>query len=235
MNLKSFHPTRRRLIRNILMASGFAPALIAVLSRADADSKVPVVPGVQRMNGDVRINGLPAQVGQQVHPGDTVTTGTDGDCVIIIGEHVYLIRKNAEIAFYDEDFEQSPEGAVSGTIKVLSGAMLSVFGKTRTDIATPLATIGIRGTACYVDTRPERTYACVCYGRGELGGAQDGAHLETVVTEHHESPRYIYPAGTSKRIEVAPVVDHSDDELKMLEALVNRVPPFVGKGYSEVY
>jgi hypothetical protein len=28
------------------------------------------------------------------------------------------------------------------------------------------------------------------------------------------------------------VVDHTDDELVMLEELVGRVPPFVGKGYS---
>ena len=35
------------MIRGVLMASGFAPALLAALGRAAANSKVPVIPGVQ--------------------------------------------------------------------------------------------------------------------------------------------------------------------------------------------
>lgn len=226
MNLDAFHPTRRALIRALLLASGFAPAMLSMVARADANSKVPVIPGVQRTTGDVRINAAPAQVGQLLNPGDVVRTGADGDCVIIIGQHVYLIRENSEIEFFAEDFAQDENGVVSGTIKMLSGAMLSVFGQTRSDIVTPFATIGIRGTACYVALGAARTYACVCYGTGELGGAEDGRHLETVVTEYHDSPRYIYPPGAATRIEKAPVIDHSDAELRMLEALVNRKPPF---------
>lgn len=226
MDIDQFHPSRRRMIRGLLLASGFAPALLAVLRQALANSKVPVIPGVQEMHGDVRINAEAAKVGQLLHPGDTVRTGADGSCIIIIADHVYFIREESEIEFFADDFVQDENGAVSGTIKMLSGAMLSVFGTTGTNIVTPFATIGIRGTACYVASHARRTYACVCYGRGELGGAEDGLHLESVVTRHHDSPRFIYPKGTPMRIEVAPVVDHTDAELRMLEALVNRKPPF---------
>jgi hypothetical protein len=104
--------------------------------------------------------------------------------------------------------------------------MLSVFGQTHTDIVTPFATVGIRGTACYVEAYKDRTYACVCYGRGELSGTEDKKPLETVITTHHDSPRLIYPKGAATRIEVAKVVDHTDDELRLLEALVDRKPPF---------
>lgn len=239
MDLDAFHPTRRAMIRGLLLASGFAPAMLAVLRQAGANSKVPIIPGVQEAHGDVRINADPAQVGQLLHPGDTVRTGADGSCVIIIGAHVYLIREDAEIEFFSEDFAQDETGAVSGaisgTINMLSGAMLSVFGTTRTDINTPFATLGIRGTACYVVAGPARTYACVCYGRGELGGAEDGQHLESVVTTYHDSPRYIYPLGAPVRIEKAPVIDHSDAELRMLEALVNRKPPFDAKSGLKPY
>lgn len=229
MNLDAFHPTRRAMIRGLLLASGFAPAMLAVLARAGANSKLPVVPGVQELSGDVRINAAPAQLGQLVNPGDVVRTGADGGCVIIIGEHVYLIRERSEVEFFAEDFEQDESGAISGQIKILTGAMLSVFGRTRTDFTTPFATIGIRGTACYIDSQAERTYICVCYGRGELGGAEDGKPLETVTTQHHDSPRYIYPKDAATRIEVAMAVNHTDDELRMLEALVNRKPPFDDK------
>lgn len=226
MDLSKFHPSRRAMIRGVLMASGFAPALLVALGRAGANSKVPVIPGLQEMSGDVRINTRPAIAGQAVHPGDVVATGPDGSCVIIIGEHVFLIRESSEIEFYDEYFEEGLDTSLSGRIQVAAGAMLSVFGKTDTTIATPIATIGIRGTACYVSAQPERTYACVCYGRGDLGGAQDRLHLETVTTTYHDSPRYIYPPGASMRIEKAPVIDHTDAELRVLEALVNRRPPF---------
>ena len=48
---------------------------------------------------------------------------------------------------------------------------------------------------------------------------------ETVKTNHHDEPRYIY----SKKniIEKAPVINHTDLELIMLEKLVLRKPPFL--------
>lgn len=225
MDLQEFHPSRRSLIRTLLIAGGFAPAMMYLLRTANANSKVPIIPGFQEINGDVRLNGKRPKLYKAVSPGDVVTTGIDGNAIVIIGQHAFMIRENAEIEFYVEDFEQSPDGDVSGIIKIISGAVLLVFGKTNTTISTPLASIGIRGTACYVDSAPDRTYACVCYGRGELGGS-DGKHLETVKTKYHDSPRYIYKAGSEKRIEVAPVINHKDDELRLLEKLVNRKPAF---------
>lgn len=235
MNLDKFHPTRRALIRNLLLASGFAPALLAAVARAGANSKVPIVPGVQDMQGDVRLNHKPAQVGQLVNPGDVCTTGADGHCVIVIGEHVYLLREDSEVEFYAEDFEAAKNASISGKIRLAAGAMLSVFGKTETDIVTPMATIGIRGTACYVEARSEHTYACVCYGKADLASSMSGAHLETVVTQYHDSPRYIYAPGGAVQIEKAPVINHTDAELRMLEALVNRTPPFDKKGGPKPY
>ena len=123
------------MIRGVLMASGFAPALLAALGRAAANSKVPVIPGVQELSGDVSINASAASLGQPVHPGDVVATGIDGSCVIIIGEHVFLIRESSEIEFYEDYFEEGLDTSLSGRIRILAGAMLSVFAKTDTTIA----------------------------------------------------------------------------------------------------
>lgn len=221
------HPSRRELVRVLLLAGGFAPAMLALVREAGANAQVPIIPGVQEFTGDFRVNGQLATVGLPVKPGDVVTTGANGSGIVIIGQHAYMIREMSEIEFYDEDFLQDAEGSVKGVIRIVSGAMLSVFGKTDTTIKTPLANIGIRGTACYIDARDsKRTYACVCYGRGELAAASDGRHLETVVTTHHDSPRYIYAPGAGPRIEKAEVIDHKDAELRLLEKLVNRKPPF---------
>ena len=230
MDLSTFHPSRRALIRSLLLASGFAPVLLSTLARADGHTKKPIIPGVQKMSGDVRLNAKPAETGQSVHPGDVCTTGADGSCVIVIGQHVYLVRENSEVEFYAEDFEEGLDQSISGKIRMLTGAMLSVFGPTKTQIVTPMATIGIRGTACYIQAQAERTYACVCYGGAELSSAVSGQVLETVQTKHHDSPRYIYAPDAKVHIEQAKVIDHTDSELRMLEALVNRRPPFDAPG-----
>ncbi|OEJ65107.1 hypothetical protein [Magnetovibrio blakemorei] len=230
MDLSKFHPTRRGFIRSVLLASGFAPALLSLVARAGAAeaAQLPIKAGVQELVGDVRLNGRPAKVGQVVRPGDVCMTGAESSCVIVLGEHVYLLREMSEVEFYPELFEEAAEAAsaLSGSIKMAAGAMLAVFGKTDTSIVTPMATIGIRGTACYTSIEPERTYACVCYGTADLASAVSGQALETVFSRHHDMPRYIYGPDAPIAIEKAKVIDHSDAELRMLEALVNRIPPF---------
>ena len=60
------------------------------------------------------------------------------------------------------------------------------------------------------------------------------AARETVHSTHHSAPRYIYAHGEMpiQMIEPAPVVNHTDAELIMLEALVGRKPPFEEDGPS---
>ena len=226
MDLSNFHPTRRHFIRSLLLATGFAPAMLSILKNAGAEGHVAMKPGIQAASGDVRINGQPAKKGDEVQPGDVCSTGADGSCTIVIGHHSYLLREDSVVEFYREHFEEGLEKDLSGEIRLFAGALLSVFAPTKTDIVTPMATIGIRGTACYVSVEKGRTYACVCYGGADLKSAQSGELLETVSTKHHDSPRYIYEADAPQKIEKAPVIDHTDAELRMLEALVGRVPAF---------
>jgi hypothetical protein len=54
---------------------------------------------------------------------------------------------------------------------------------------------------------------------------------ETVRTTHHDQPRYIYPKGMPRMIERAPVINHTDAELVLLESLVGRKVPFDPKSY----
>ena len=41
-----------------------------------------------------------------------------------------------------------------------------------------------------------------------------------------DAPRFIYAKGMPRMIEEAPVINHSDAELTLLEGLVGRTPPF---------
>ena len=66
----------------------------------------------------------------------------------------------------------------------------------------------------------QRSYFCLCYGDVEL----QPKHERPLVyqTQHHENPLWIENGITTR----APVINHTDAELAMLEALVDRQPPF---------
>jgi len=171
--------------------------------------------GVYRVRGDVRINGRPAQRGDEIRAGDTVTTGPGAELVFVVERDAFLVRQNSTVSF----------GA--DVMRVVTGAILSVFASGRPRrIETPTATIGIRGTGIYVESEPARTYVCTCYGEAELASLDEPSAREVVRTKHHESPRYVMARGSPQMLMQAPVVNHTDAELTMLEGLVGRRPPF---------
>ena len=67
---------------------------------------------------------------------------------------------------------------------------------------------------------------CTCYGTVELASRDDPTARETIRTKHHDQPRYVMARGAPQMLMVAPVVNHTDAELILLESLVGRTPPF---------
>jgi hypothetical protein len=184
--------------------------------------------GVYRVRGESRINGSLAKEGMDVKAGDVVTTGSDGELVFVIARDAMLVRANSRV-----EVSGTAGALVASGLRIVTGAVLSVFppGEARR-IRTATATIGIRGTGVYVEVEPDKTYVCTCYGVADLEAAQDPASRETVRTQHHDQPRYVMAKGAPQMIMKAPVVNHTDAELVLLESLVGRQPPFIGKGYQ---
>lgn len=213
-----FRPGRRTWLRGATAAT-LATGMLQ-LRAALAAGTLP--PGVAQIKGDVRINGKPAERGQRVAQGDVIATGRNGELVFVAERDAFLVRADSRIEFGSA----AARGAVT-VLRVLTGAMLSVFESgARREIRTTTATIGIRGTGIYVETSAQRTYACTCYGEAVLTPVDDPAAAETVRTKRHDQPRYIYGKGMPQMMEAAPVVNHTDAELQMLESLVGRKVPF---------
>lgn len=184
-------------------------------------------PGLHRFSGPVLINGQPARLGMPVRPGDTVTTGAGGEAIYIIGNDAYLQRDRSVVNITGD--------AIKSGLRVLSGKLLSVFGKGEKRIATPTATIGIRGTGCYIEATEDKVYFCLCYGIADVASLKNPAQVETIETRHHDHPVYLQADGSQMMVP-ASMVNHTDAELILLESLVGRVPPFYGKaGYSNKY
>jgi hypothetical protein len=178
--------------------------------------------GVHTVTGDVTINGTAATQGMQVRAGDSVVTGPNGDVVFVVGRDAFMVRGDSRV-----DLMRRDNSSVLTGLRVLTGRILSVFspGRKRV-IQAETATIGIRGTAVYVESAPDKTYVCTCYGTVDIVSRDDPAARETVRTKHHDQPRYVMATGAPQMIMGAPVENHSDTELILLESLVGRRPPF---------
>ena len=93
---------------------------------------------------------------------------------------------------------------------------------------TKVASIGIRGTGVYLEADPEQTYFCTCYGVADVAATNDPQSKETVAATHHDRPLYILAnEQPGKNIRLAPFINHTDQELMLIETLVGRTPPFV--------
>ncbi len=91
-------------------------------------------------------------------------------------------------------------------------------------IRTATVTAGIRGTGIYVEASSIMSYFCTCYGEVDLECVTYGSK-QRVRTDNHRA-NFIYGKIDSGRSIVnAPVVNHTNEELMMLEQLVGRVSP----------
>lgn len=162
---------------------------------------------------------VPANVRRDARPGDKLSTGADAEMVFVVQRDAILLRRSSSLELLKNGF------------RLVSGAALAVFAPgPRKTLQTPTATVGIRGTAAYLQAERARTYVCICYGEAVLEPVADPKARETVRTRHHEQPRYIMAKGAPQMVMPAPVLNHTDAELTMLESLVGRKPPFAATG-----
>lgn len=203
---------RRRFVAGV--------AALALAGRALAAGRVER--GVHWVRGDARIDGVRAQRGMAVRSGQLVTTGPGAELVFVVERDAFLVRGDSRV-----ELAGAEARALVTVLRIASGAVLSVFSSgVPRRVETPTATVGIRGSGLYVEIEPARTYVCLCYGEAELAVRDDPQLREIVRTTYHESPRWIAARGAARPIAEAPVQNHSDAELILLENLVGRSPPF---------
>ncbi len=206
--------------RQIVAAGAGIAFSFAGLGRALAADRI--ARGVRTVSGDVSVNGQPATAGMTIRPGDSVATGANGAVVFVLGRDAFLVRADTSV-----DLEARAKSTLLAGLRIVTGGVLSVFATGQPKrIETPTATVGIRGTAVYVEAEPGRSYVCTCYGTVTIASRDDPSARETVRTKHHDQPRYVMASGAPQMLMGAPVVNHTDAELVLLESLVGRRPPF---------
>ena len=212
------NPERRKLLGRFVSGSALAAAAPFLVRNALAMGDRLHTQGIHKLEGTVLVNNKPAAIGTLVNPGDKISTGDNSLVIFVLERDAYMLKSNSKL-------EISAVGAAVKTLTLIAGKMLSVFGKGEKKIIIPTATIGIRGTAIYAEADPVRSYLCTCYGTVNIQSSSNPLAQETIVTKKHDAPRYIYANG-EQLIVKAPVINHTDDELFMLEAMVGRMPGF---------
>ena len=226
---KNIEDPRRRLLVKALAAGFFSSAvgIRETTAQALGGRPAPLPPGksIYRIEGQVLVNGQPATLDTQVVANSTVQTGKNSEVVYAVGETAYIQRSESEVTL---ETKEAGSVIVSG-LRLLTGKILSVFPSGRAvRMTTRNASIGIRGTGVYMESDPEQTYFCTCYGTADIASASDPTSRETVVSRQHDRPLYILTGQEpGQNIRAAPFINHTDEELMILEAIVGRTPPFV--------
>lgn len=117
------------------------------------------------------------------------------------------------------------EGFAVKAANLIKGAMHSVFDPNELferTVSTTHATIGIRGTAHYVELEEDydRTYSCCCYGHIQIRTDDDTV---TQRTNYHDA-RIVDATGKVQGSPYSVPLNHYDDSLVFLEDSVERKP-----------
>ena len=188
--------------------------------------RLPPDQSIYRLIGSVTVNEMPATMATQIRPGDTIETGERSELIFVAGGHSMIVREQTRLV--TETDRSAAAALVLTGLRLLTGKVLSVSRNQPTRVSTVTATIGIRGTGWYAEADPDMTYFCTCYGATEIEAIDDPASRESVTSKHHDRPLYILREGSSgERIRNAPMMNHTDQELMLVESLVGRTPPFV--------
>ena len=172
------------------------------------------------VTGPVMVNGKLITRDARIGPNDTVETGRGARAIFVVGSDAFLLRADSKL-------EMKGNERFVNVLRLITGALLSVYGGGPRTVAGPNAIVGIRGTGLYVEVEAGRTYVCTCYGETDIAAADDPAVSETIVSVHHDAPRYVLASpDKGRRIVPAPFKNHDDLELMLIESLVGRTPPF---------
>ncbi len=174
---------------------------------------------VHELNGTAFVNRQRITPATAINPGDQVTVGHGSNLTFSVGQDVYRLRSNTSLKVEADD------NLVVTGLRLLTGAVLGVFGRGEKTIHTRTATIGIRGTGLYLDTAPDKTYFCTCYGETEVRVPNMKSEIYTAT--HHNAIMIYTPAGMVPYINnMAGFEKHTDDELRKNESYVGRTVPF---------
>jgi hypothetical protein len=198
-----------------------APLAAAPQAQTTAGPAPAVAGGLEvvYLQGDVAIDGKPAELGQKTGPRIRVVTGPGAVCELVFaGKNALRVGQNAAAAI---DLAQVvgvelEKGGVTAVLRKLDRTAAAAAGTDAFRVRTQAAVAGVRGTSLCVWTDGTQTYICACNGTVALESG-DGAAIRTITAAHHHGSVF-NAAGAAP--EEAGLLYHDDAALESLAARI---------------
>lgn len=203
-----------------LVLTGLAGVLNVVHAGGTAEKATPrgYEGTVVYLEGDVQVNGAPAELGQKISGSFSVNTGPESVCEITFGGK-NIVRINPDTVTVVNLAQQVPEinlktGGVASVLRKLD----KIAGSDSFRIRTGNAVAGVRGTVFFVQADANQTYVCACNGSVRTIDAS-GSNEHTIVASHHQAKVY-RSSGSSTAVEDAGMLWHDDATMEALAARI---------------
>lgn len=213
------------------LAALSSPSFAVDLGLGKIPKELPDNKSIFEMKGQVYVNGQLADEDTFIKADALVKTGSNSYVIFKVGEDAHILRENSNLQLQGDN-------AIETGLNLITGKLLSVFGERNEQkqhtIRTTTATIGIRGTGVYAESDSDKSYLCTCYGKTQIRANGDSSQFENIESSHHDAPRFILKDPDNKKLIIpAPVFNHTDEELILIEAIVGRTSPISAiQGYS---
>lgn len=204
--------------RRFMQATLAVPVLLTLSDRAFASANI------HKLHGQVFINNRPADLGSRITAGSKIVVSHDGELAFSIGGDAFLLKGGTAVELVG--------GTTLSSLRLLTGSMLASLGTRNKPfhLVSSMAIVAVRSGAVYLSAEPHRLYTWTRYGESEL---RFGRQRQQISASHDMAYEIVRDPAASHGANMAGMSLHSmqvmeqmDDELRMLESRVGRVPAF---------
>lgn len=193
----------------------------------DSQPKAITEGRVDYFEGEVTVNGEPAELGLRVRTGDTIATGEGSVADVVFGEqNIFRLQENTIARLTLDEARQG--------VRLERGTFAAVFDELVTAgtgeddgflLETDTAVAGVRGTTFFVKVESEdATFICTCHGSLHMD-PRDGPSPFTVTNYRHEAYRF-RRAGGQVLVETERDLYHTSEDLNRLADRIDVTIPW---------
>lgn len=191
-----------------LLILGFLALPSCAPKKAGPGLANPVGGSVVFLEGQVSIDGKPAQIGQVLGARATIETGPASTCDLVFdGKNALRVSQNSlailDLAKLVKEIDLK-KGGVTAILKKLE----RLADKDSFRVTAPTAIAGVRGTSFCVWADATTSYVCACNGTVRTVDSA-GSNEEVLAAAHHTARLYTRAGGSITKVPAG--IAHHDD------------------------
>jgi ferric-dicitrate binding protein FerR (iron transport regulator) len=170
------------------------------------------------LEGEVKIDGSAAVIGQQLGAKARIETGPNASCEIVFDEKNALRVSQNAVASLDFSGIVKEVSLKKGGLSSVLRKLGQVAGQDSFRVVSDTAVAAVRGTCFCVWVDEKSTYVCACNGSVRTIDAK-GSNELMISAAHHDARNYVKD-GSAIHIAVAGIEHHSDASMESLAARI---------------